>query len=103
MLCTAYTQGIGTALAEHKLDALIAPTNEPAWLTDHVLGECFKLSSSSYAAISGYANITVPAGFVSGLPVGLFFIGANFSDEALINIAYAFEQVAQKRRPPEGG
>jgi amidase len=94
------SQGIDTALAEHDLDALIAPTNSPSWLTDHVLGDRFMLSSSSYAAISGYPNITVPAGFASGLPVGLSFIGANFSDEALIGMAYAFEQATLKRRPP---
>jgi len=93
--------GIDNALADHDLDALIAPTNGPAWLTDHVLGDRFEISSSSLAAVSGYPNVTVPAGFVEGLPVGLSFIGANFSDEALIEIAYAFEQASQVRRPPK--
>jgi amidase len=93
--------GIDKALSENQLDALIAPTNSPAWLTDHVLGDHFQLSSSEYAAVSGYPNVTVPAGFVSGLPIGLSFIGPHYSDEALIRLAYAFEQATQKRRPPK--
>lgn len=93
--------GIDNALSEHNLDALIAPTNGPAWLTDHVNGDSFHVSSSSYAAVSGYPNVTVPAGFVSGLPIGLSFIGAMNSDKALIEIAYAFEQATAARRPPE--
>lgn len=93
--------GIDSALEEHELDALIAPTNGPAWLTDHVNGDHFQISSSSYAAISGYPNITVPAGFVSGLPIGLSFIGAAFTEQRLIELAYAFEQATDVRRPPE--
>ena len=95
------TQGIDEALSEHRLDALIAVTNGPAWLTDHENGDTFELSSSSYAAVSGYPNITVPAGFVSGLPVGLSFMGPAFSEKVLIEIAYAFEQATLVRRPPE--
>ena len=95
------TQGIDNALSEHGLDALIAVTNGPAWFTDHVNGDAFHIGSSSYAAVSGYPNITVPAGFVSGLPVGLSFIGPAFSEKALIEIAYAFEQATLVRRPPE--
>ncbi len=93
--------GIDDALSEHNLDALIAPTNGPAWVTDHVNGDSFHVSSSSYAAVSGYPNVTVPAGFVSGLPIGLSFIGTMNSDKALIEIAYAFEQATAVRRPPE--
>jgi amidase len=92
---------IDNAFSEHSLDALIAPTNGPAWVTDHVNGDSFHLASSSYAAVSGYPNVTVPAGFVSGLPIGLSFIGAMNSDKALIEIAYAFEQATAVRRPPE--
>ena len=92
---------IDEALAEHSLDALIAITNGPAWLTDHINGDAYHVGSSSYAAVSGYPNITVPAGFISGLPIGLSFIGPAFSEKALIEIAYAFEQATLVRRPPE--
>ncbi len=94
-------RGIDDAMTEHDLDALIAPTNGPAWLTDHVNGDSFHVGSSSYAAVSGYPNITVPAGFISGLPVGVSFIGQAFSEKSLIEIAYAFEQATSIRRPPE--
>jgi amidase len=91
---------IDRALEEHDLDALIAPTNGPAWLTDHILGDHFSLSSSSLAAVSGYAAITVPAGYVAGLPIGLAFIGGPFSEEGLIGMAYDFEQASRMRKPP---
>jgi len=94
-------QGIDNIMAEHDLDALIAPTNGPAWLTDHVNGDSFHVGSSSFAAVSGYPSITVPAGFISGLPVGVSFIGRAFSEKSLIEIAYAFEQATSIRRPPE--
>lgn len=94
-------EAIDSALATHELHALIAPTNGPAWKTDHVNGDSFHVSSSSYAAVSGYPNITVPAGFVRGLPVGLSFIGTLQADKALIEIAYAFEQASSARRPPK--
>ena len=93
--------GIDDAMTEHDLDALIAPTNGPAWLTDHVNGDSFHVGSSSFAAVSGYPNVTVPAGFISGLPVGVSFIGQAFSEKLLIEIAYAFEQATSVRRPPE--
>jgi amidase len=92
--------GIDGAMDEHDLDALIAPTNGPAWLIDHVNGDTFSIGSSSYAAISGYPNITVPAGFVSGLPIGLSFIGKPWNEKQLIEIAYAFEQATRVRRAP---
>ena len=92
---------IDAALSEHELDALIAPSNGPAWMTDHVNGDvAFGIGSSTFAAVSGYANITVPAGFVSGLPIGMSFIGTAFSEKTLIEIAYAFEQAGMARRPP---
>lgn len=93
---------IDTALSANSLDAIIAPANSPAWLTDHVNGDTtFGLSSSSYAAVSGYPSVTVPAGFVHGLPIGVSFIAGAYSDKQLIDIAYAFEQASKARRPPE--
>ena len=94
------SEGVDGALREHEVDILLAPTNGPAWLTDHVNGDSFSISSSSYAAVSGYPNVTVPAGFVSDLPVGLSFIGPANSEKLLIEIAYAFEQATSARRAP---
>jgi amidase len=92
--------GIDGALNEHNLDALIAPTNGPAWVIDHVNGDSFGIGSSSLAATSGYPSVTVPAGFVSGLPIGLSFIGKSWNEKQLIEIAYAFEQATGVRRAP---
>lgn len=93
--------GIDNALEANNLDALIAPTRGPAWLTDHINGDQSSgISSSSLAAVSGYASITVPAGEVVGLPIGISFIGGEFSDASLIKMAYAFEQAGYKRKPP---
>ncbi len=93
-------EALDRALEEHDLDALVAPTNGPAWLTDHVLSDRFSVSSSSLAAVSGYAAVTVPAGFISGLPIGISFIGGPFSEALLIGMAYDFEQASRVRRPP---
>lgn len=93
--------GINNALAAHKLDALIAPTRGPAWMTDNVSGDHSSgISSSSLAAVSGYASITIPAGDVLGLPIGISFIGGEFSDAKLIQFAYALEQAGYARKPP---
>lgn len=93
-------EGIDAVMDEHRLDAIIGPTGGPAWRTDLVNGDNFSLSSSSPAAISGYPNITVPAGFVFGLPVGISFFGRAWSEPVLLRIAYAFEQATQHRRAP---
>jgi amidase len=95
------TMAIDSLMDEHQLDALVAPTNGPAWMIDHVNGDSFGIGSSSLAAVSGYPNITVPAGFVSGLPVGLSFMGSPWNEKQLIEIAYAFEQTTRARKPPE--
>jgi amidase len=93
--------GIDNALEKYNLDALIAPTRGPAWMTDNVSGDrSAGISSSSLAAVSGYASITIPAGDILGLPIGISFIGAEFSDAKLIQFAYALEQVGYVRRPP---
>ena len=96
--------GIDNALDEHDLDALIAPTRSPAWMIDNVNGDHSSgISSSSLAAVSGYASVTVPAGDVLGLPVGISFIGAEFSDARLIGFAYALEHAGYVRKPPPIG
>jgi amidase len=94
---------IDDAVAEHELDAIVAPTNNAAWLTDLENGDDLSdfVSSSSPAAISGYPNITVPAGFARGhLPIGVSFFGSQFSEPTLIAIGYAFEQATQARQVP---
>lgn len=92
--------GLDAVFAEHGLDALVAPTGAPAWLTDLVNGDHYIGGSSTPAAVSGYPNITVPMGFVSGLPVGLSFMGLAWTEPRLVGLAYAFEQATVHRRPP---
>ena len=94
------TEGLDRVLAEHKLDAIVGPTGGPAWKTDLVNGDSFGGGSSTPAAVSGYANITVPAGFIHGLPVGLSFMGPAWSEHTLIRLTYAFEQATNIRQPP---
>jgi amidase len=84
--------GLDGALLEHRLDAVLALSGNPAWLTDYVLGDHYSVGTSSPAAVSGYPAITVPAGTVSGLPVGVTFTGPAWSEPRLIGLAYAFEQ-----------
>jgi amidase len=97
----ARSEGIDAVMDQHKLDALVAPTDGPAWLTDLVVGDHPLGSSSSAAAVAGYPSITVPAGFVSGLPVGISFFGRAWSEPALIGFAYAFEQARAARKAPQ--
>ena len=94
------TQGIDFIMQKHRLDALIAPTGGPPWPTDWFNGDHFVGGYSSASAIAGYPHITVPAGYVFGLPVGISFFGGAFSEPKLIKIAYAFEQATRARRPP---
>jgi len=93
-------EGIDAEIEKHKLDAIIAPTNGPAWTIDWINGDHFGGGSSSPAAISGYPNITVPAGYVHGIPVGVSFFGKAWSEPTLLKYAYAFEQVSRHRKPP---
>jgi amidase len=92
---------IDDVLAADHLDAIMAPTNSPAWTTDLINGDHFLLGSSSPAAISGYANITVPAGYSFGLPVGMSLIGGKWAEPKLIALAYAWEQATHIRKPPQ--
>ncbi len=93
-------EGIDAVMTEHRLDALIAPTGGPPWTTDLVNGDHFSGSSSTPAAVAGYPNINVPAGFVFCLPVGISFFGRAYSEPLLIKLAYAFEQATKFRQPP---
>lgn len=94
------TQGIDFIIRKHRLDALIAPTGGPAWPTDWINGDHFTGGYSSASAVAGYPHITVPAGFVFGLPVGISFFGAAWSEPKLIQYAYAFEQATRARQAP---
>jgi amidase len=94
-------QGIDGVMDANKLDAIVAPSGGVAWMTDPVNGDCGVFESSSLAAVSGYPNITVPAGYVQGLPAGISFFGRAFSEGVLIKAAYAFEQATKARRVPK--
>jgi amidase len=97
----ARTLGIDAVMTRLRLDAIVAPTGSPAWTTDLINGDHFLGASSTPAAVAGYPSITVPAGFISGLPVGLSFIGRAWSEAKLIQYAYAFEQATHHRKPPQ--
>lgn len=94
-------EGIDRVMKEYDLDAFIAPTGSPAWKTDLINGDSYTVSSSSPAAIAGYPNITVPMGFVDGLPVGISFFGTAWSEPLLLEIAYSWEAATSYRRSPE--
>ncbi len=99
---SAGANGVDAVLDKNKLDAFIAPSGGAAWMTDLVNGDCGVFEGmTSFAAVSGYPSITVPAGFVQGLPVGMSFFGRAFSEPTLIKIAYAFEQMTKARRTPK--
>ena len=91
-------EGIDATISEHRLDALVAPTGAPAWLIDHVLGDFLLGGCSSVAAVAGYPHITVPAGFIQGLPVGLSFFSSAWQEAKLIRYAYAFESAVANDR-----
>jgi amidase len=93
-------EGIDQVLKEHQLDALVAPTCGPAWLTDLINGDASGGSFTSPAAVAGYPHITVPCGFVHGLPCGMSFVAGAWTEGKLIAMAYAYEQASKKRRAP---
>jgi amidase len=93
-------EGIDRVMDRFGLDALIAPTGGPAWPTDLINGDHFSGDCSTPAAVAGYPHLTVPAGFIFGLPVGISFFGRAFSEPVLIRLAYAFEQATHHRQPP---
>jgi amidase len=96
----ARTEGIDALMDKHQLDAIVAPTGGPAWITDLVNGDHVAGGSSSAAAVAGYPNINVTAGFIYGLPVGISFFGRAWSEPTLIRLAYAFEQATNVRQIP---
>ncbi len=94
-------EGIDAMLQQHRLQAIVAPTGGPAWLVDLVTGDRFSGGGfSSLAALAGYPHITVPAGTIFGLPVGISFFASAWQEPSLLRLAYAFEQATQVRRPP---
>jgi amidase len=94
------TEGIDAVMDKYRLDALIAPTGNPAWTADLVNGDHFVGSSSTPAAVAGYPTVTVPAGSAFGLPVGISFIGRAWRDDLVLKLAYAYEQATKHRRAP---
>jgi amidase len=94
-------EGIDRVMDEHNLDAIVSPTGSPAWMTDPVMGDNFKLASSSPSARAGYPIITLPMGEIDGLPVGVSFFGRAWSEPVLLEIAYAFEHATNARILPE--
>jgi len=93
-------RGIDALMAKHRLDAIVLPSNQPAWTTDLYNGDHFTGGDTTYAAVAGYPSVTVPMGMARGLPVGLSFIGRAWSEGALITLAYGFEQATKARRAP---
>lgn len=97
----AGAEGIDAVMDHHRLDALVAPSGGPAFPTDLVNGDHYTgVGSSSFAAVAGYPHVTVPAGEVFGLPIGLSFFGRAWSEPRLIALAYSYEQATHRRRPP---
>ena len=96
----ARSEGIDAVMDKFKLDAIVGPTGVPAWLTDLITGDHFGGGSSNAAAVAGYPNINVTAGFIFGLPVGISFFGRAWSEPVLIKLAYAFEQATKARQAP---
>nr|MDQ3005571.1 amidase family protein [Chloroflexota bacterium] len=95
--------GIDAAMRKYKLDAIVVPSGGPAWMIDLANGDALNwdMESTSPAAVAGYPHITVPAGYVFGLPVGISFFAKAWQEPTLIKFAYAFEQATQIRKQPK--
>ncbi len=96
----ACTEGVDATMARHRLDAIVLPSNQPAWTTDLLNGDHFTGGNTSFAAVAGYPSITVPMGLVHELPVGISLIGRAWTEAALLGFAFAFEQATRLRQPP---
>jgi amidase len=96
----ARREGLDAVLDEHRLDALVAPTGSPGWVTDPVSGDHYVGGNSTPAAVAGYPVVTVPMGSIFGLPIGLSFIGRAWSEPVLVRLAHGFEQATRHRRRP---
>jgi amidase len=99
----ARKEGIDAAMRKHRVSTITMPSGGPAWLIDLVNGDggrSWDMDSTSHAAVAGYPHITVPAGYMFGLPVGISFIGRPWQEGNLIRFAYAFEQMTRVRKPP---
>jgi amidase len=94
------TEGLDAVFEKHRLDALVAPTGAPAWVIDPVSGDHYVGGNSTPAAVAGYPSVSVPMGFVFGLPVGISFLGRAWGEPVLVRLAHAYEQATRHRRPP---
>ncbi len=96
-------EGIDIPLRKHRLAEIVAPSGGPAWTIDLVNGDAqtWDIESTSPAAVAGYPHITVPAGYICGLPVGISFFAHAWQEPTLIKLAYAFEQATKVRKPPQ--
>ncbi len=101
MMHSSREDGIDKLMHEHRLDAIVAPTTDLAWPTDHINGDASNRGSSAgLAAVAGYPSISVPMGFVDGLPLGISFFASAWSEPTLLAVAYGYEQATNHRRPP---
>ena len=97
-------EGIDAVMRKHRLHAIVCPSGGASWAIDLVNGDGgrnWDMDSTSYAAVAGYPHITVPAGYIFGLPVGISFFAKAWQEPTLIALAYAFEQITKVRKPPQ--
>jgi amidase len=88
-------------MTKHRLDAIVVPSNQPAWAIDHLNGDHYIGGNTTFAAVAGYPSITVPMGMVHETPVGISFIGRAWTEARLLGLSYAFEQTTKARRSPK--